>query len=452
MSVVDLIRKKRDGGELSREEIERLIRGCTSGDIPDYQLSAWLMAVFFRGMTPRETADLTMAMVDSGRRVDLSGIPGRKADKHSTGGVGDKTTLVLAPLAAAAGLPVAKLSGRGLGHTGGTLDKLESIPGFNVNLDLAAFAGQVARIGLAIAGQTSDLVPADGKLYALRDVTATVESVPLIAASVMSKKIAGGAEVIVLDVKAGRGAFMNSLEEARALAGAMIAIGEALGRRVGAVVSAMDQPLGRAVGNALEVREALETLEGRGPADLRELALELGAWMLRLAGLAAGLAEARRRLASLLEGGAARRKLAEMVAAQGGDTAALEDPSRLPQAPVVRTLAAPAAGFVQAVDALAVAETVVSLGGGRRVKGQAVDHAVGVVLGKKAGEAVDRGEPLAFVHARDEAAADAALHRLAAAFALGEERPSSAPLIRGVLMPADLQKSHTSPQEKGFLQ
>ncbi len=434
-SILELIRRKRDGGELSRQEIETLVRGAATGEVPDYQLSAWLMAVFFRGMTPRETADLTMAMVDSGRRVDLSAIPGPKADKHSTGGVGDKTTLVLAPLVAAAGLPVAKLSGRGLGHTGGTLDKLEAIPGFRTALDLDAFAAQVARVGLAVAGQTPELVPADGRLYALRDVTATVESVPLIAASVMSKKIAGGADVIILDVKAGRGAFMKSTEDARNLALAMMAIGKALGRRVGAVVSGMDQPLGRAVGNALEVHEAIETLEGRGPADLRELCLELGAWLLRLAGLAVDAAEARQRLARLLDGGAAREKLAGMVAAQGGDTAALDDPRRLPRAPVVRPLPAPFAGYVRAVDALAVGEAAVLLGAGRRVKGQAVDPAVGLVLAKKIGDPVATGEPLATIHARDEASAAEAARHLLAAYALGAAPVAPPPLIGEVLMP-----------------
>lgn len=435
LPVPELIRKKREGGELAAAEIEALVAGFTQGAIPDYQMSALLMAVCFRGMTSRETASLTTALVASGRRVDLSGLGRLAADKHSTGGVGDKTTLVLAPLVAAAGLPVAKLSGRGLGHTGGTLDKLESIPGFRTDLTLEAFAHQVEAIGIAVAGQTPDLVPADGKLYALRDVTATVESLPLIAASVMSKKIAGGAGAVVLDVKAGRGAFMQSPEAARDLAGAMLEIGRAAGLHVAAVVSSMEQPLGRAVGNALEVREAVDVLEGRGSADVAELCLTLGTELLLLAGLAADPAVARQTLQQALSGGAARRKLDEWVAAQGGDPAALTSPGGLPTAPLIEPWAAPRSGYVTSIDALVVGQAAVSLGAGRRVKGQAIDPSTGFVLAGKVGDRVSAGEPLAWVHARDPLDLAGARARLAEAYQLGPEPPGPSPLLYGVLRP-----------------
>lgn len=428
-TVPELIRKKRDGGELSRREIAGLVAAFTAAEVPDYQMSALLMAVFFRGMTPDETAALTEAMVGSGRRLDLSSLPGPKADKHSTGGVGDKTTLVVAPLVAAAGLPVAKLSGRGLGHTGGTLDKLESIPGLTVHLEMDDFIRQVGRVGLAVAGQTADLVPADARLYALRDVTATVDSIPLIASSVMSKKIAGGADAVILDVKVGRGAFMREAAAARELAGVMIGLGRAFGRRVGAVLSAMDQPLGRAVGNALEVAEAVEVLSGGGPEDVWDLSLELGARLLVLAGVERGAAPARARLEAARRDGRARAKLAEMVAAQGGDPAVLDDPGRLPRAPLRRDLPAPASGVVTGVDALAVGGAAVLLGAGRRRKGDAVDPAVGVVLHRKVGDPVRAGEALATVHARDEATAAAALERLRLSYRIGDIPPDRPQLI-----------------------
>lgn len=433
-SIPEIIRKKRDGVPLTRTDIYRVVHGHMAGKVPDYQAGALLMAIFFRGMTESETHQLTSALVDSGQRVDLSAIPGPVADKHSTGGVGDKTTLVVAPLVAAAGVPVAKLSGRGLGHTGGTLDKLESVPGLNVNLALPEFAGQVERIGLAIAGQTADLVPADGKLYALRDVTATVDSIPLIAASVMSKKIAGGARVVVLDVKCGRGAFMPDVASAGGLAAVMARIGEAAGLRVAAVISGMDQPLGRAVGNALEVLEALDALEGGGPPDLREICLELGAQILVLAGKEGNLAAAKARLSALLAAGAAREKLLEMVRAQGGDAAALDE-RRLPGAPVVEVFRAEAAGYVSRVDALTIGQAAAVLGAGRVARGEPVDHAVGMVLNTKVGDPVSGGDPLAFIHARSRAAAAEAAQRLCDAFHVSSEPPEAQPLIREIIAP-----------------
>src|SRR5574341_227893 len=337
----DLIQKKRDCGTLTADELSYLLVGFVQGRIPDYQMSAFLMAVFFRGMDPHETAELTRAMVRSGETLDLSRIRGTKVDKHSTGGVGDKTSLILIPLVAACGAPVAKLSGRGLGHTGGTIDKLESIPGFHTALGAEQFIEQVNRIGCAIAGQTANLVPADKKLYALRDVTATVDSVPLIASSVMSKKIAGGSDAIVLDVKSGSGAFMKTLDAARSLARTMVAIGTEVGRHTTAVISDMTQPLGLAIGNALEVREAIATLAGGGPEDLRELCLALGSHMLVLAGVTPTLEAARARLAAALAGGTARRKFAEMVRAQGGDASIVEEPDRLPAASIREVVTAP---------------------------------------------------------------------------------------------------------------
>ncbi|MDR7611015.1 MAG: pyrimidine-nucleoside phosphorylase [Armatimonadota bacterium] len=425
----ELIQKKRDGGELTPQEIADLLSGYLSGQIPDYQMSAFLMAVYFRGMTARETAEFTLAMVRSGRTVDLSAIPVVKVDKHSTGGVGDKTSLVLIPLVAAAGAPVAKLSGRGLGHTGGTIDKLESIPGFRTEMDLREFVAQVIRIGCAIVATTADLVPADKKLYALRDVTATVDSIPLIASSIMSKKIAGGADAIVLDVKTGSGAFMKTLDGARQLARVMVDIGAQVGRRTVAVISDMDQPLGRAVGNALEVEEALQTLRGDGPSDLRDLCLTLGAHMVVLAGRASAPPQAREMLQRALDSGQALERFARMVSAQGGDPRVADDPSLLPRAPVVVPVPAPAGGVVEAVDAQAIGLAAMALGAGRATTTDVIDPAVGIVLERKVGQTVGRGDPLARVHARDRARAEEAVARVQRAYRIGPAAPPARPLI-----------------------
>ena len=429
----DLIVKKRDGGELASAEIEALIAGFARGDIPDYQMAAFLMAVYFRGMTPGETAALTTAMAHSGEMLDLGSLAARAVDKHSSGGVGDKISLVLVPLVASAGVPVPKLSGRGLGHTGGTLDKLESIPGFRTDLSQAEFLAQVERIGCAIAGQSAALVPADAKLYALRDATATVDSLPLIASSIMSKKLAAGAGAILLDVKCGRGAFMRTGADARALAEAMVAIGRAAGRRTAAVISGMDAPLGRAVGNALEVREAIAALRGEGPPDLEALCLTLGGWMLVLGERARtpedGAVEVKRRLVS----GDGLAKLAEMIRAQGGDGRVTEEPNRLPEAPVRLPVPAAASGFVAAIDAAAIGLAAMRLGAGRAKKGDPIDPGVGVVLERPVGSPVRGGESMATVHARDASAGEAAAAEIAAAFAISETAPSLPPLIRGVV-------------------
>ena len=433
MRAYDFIQKKRDGGALDAGELAFLLDGYVQGRIPDYQMSAFLMAVFFRGMTPRETAEFTLAMVHSGEVLDLTRIHGRKVDKHSTGGVGDKTSLVLIPLVAACGAPVAKLSGRGLGHTGGTIDKLESIPGFRTELGAEEFIEQVNRIGCAIAGQTATLVPADKKLYALRDVTATVDSVPLIAASVMSKKIAGGCDAIVLDVKTGSGAFMKTPEAARQLARTMVAIGAEVGRRAVAVISDMAQPLGLSVGNALEVREAIETLRGGGPQDLRDLCLTLGSHMLLLAGTAPSLESARARLTQAIEGGEALAKFAEMIQAQGGEASVVAEPDRLPRAPVVEAVAAPASGFVGAIDAEALGVAAMTLGAGRATKDDTIDPAVGIALRKKVGDAVQQGEPLADLHLRDRGQAGPGASRVAGAYTIASRAPSGRALIHEVI-------------------
>jgi len=422
MTALELIRDKRDGRALSDEAIRFLVRGATDGSIPDYQLAAWLMAVRLRGMTESETTTLTLAMAASGRQLDLSSIPGRKVDKHSTGGVGDKATLVVAPLVAAAGVPVAKLSGRALGHSGGTLDKLEAITGFRVDLGIDEFIAQVRTIGIAIAGQTADMVPADKVFYALRDATATVDSVPLIASSVMSKKLAAGADAILLDVKAGGGAFVATVPEAETLARALVTLGTDAGRETVAYVTDMEQPLGRAVGNALEVREAIDTLAGRGPGDLEGLSLRLAAEMLRLAG--ARPAD----LYGLLVGGAALRKFAELVAAQGGDPRVIEDPDLLPRAPVQRPVPATAGGYVGGADALEIALAGKALGAGRDRRDAPIDLAVGIVLQKKIGDPVVKGEPLAVIHARTPADAEKVANRVAASFAIAE-RASPRPLL-----------------------
>jgi pyrimidine-nucleoside phosphorylase len=433
MRTVDLVRKKRDGRELSADELSFLIRGYTAGDIPDYQVAAWLMAVCWHGMTLRETTDLTLALARSGEMVDLGEFGPTSVDKHSTGGVGDKTTLVVGPLVAAAGVPVPKLSGRALGFTGGTLDKLESIPGFRANLTPGEFRANLARVGLVIASQSADLAPADGKLYALRDVTATVASVPLIASSVMSKKLAAGAGAIVLDVKVGRGAFMKTTAEAWLLAETMVEIGRGADRRVAAIVSDMSQPLGQAVGNALEVREAVETLQGDGPADLVELCRTIAGRMLLATRAAADEVEAYRRVEEVWRSGQALAKLAEFVAAQGGDPRLAEQPGLLPTAPVVGDLLAARSGYVQLVDAEEVGLIVSTLGAGRQRKGDQVDPTVGVVLRAKVGERVATGQPLLTVHARTPEALALASERLGRAVVVGDERPAPPTLIHGVL-------------------
>jgi pyrimidine-nucleoside phosphorylase len=422
----ELIRRKRDGEELSSEELAELVLGYARDEVPDYQLAAFLMAVYFRGLSLRETFALTDAMVRSGETIELGRELGRKVvDKHSTGGVGDKATLAVGPVVAACGVPFGKMSGRGLEHTGGTLDKLESIPGYRVELGHEEFVSQVREHGLAVIGQTADIVPADKKLYALRDVTATVDNVSLIAASIMSKKIAGGADAIVLDVKVGDGAFMKSLDAARELAEVMIELGRRADRETVCELTDMDQPLGRAVGNALEVREALETLRGGGPPDLEELVVVSAAHLLALSDLGIGLEEGRARAAQALRDGSAAAAYERWIRAQGGDP----DPAALPQAAVVRPVPAPHDGVVRRVGAVAVGMAALHLGAGRTRKDDRIDHAVGVVCLAKRGDAVGAGEPLAEVHARDDASAGEAAAAVAAAYELGEEPPPFVPIV-----------------------
>ncbi len=402
MRMVDLIQKKRDGKELTTEEIQFIVKGFTDESIPDYQMSAFSMAIFFQGMSDQERADLTMAMVHSGDTIDLSAIEGIKVDKHSTGGVGDTTTLVLAPLVAAVGVPVAKMSGRGLGHTGGTIDKLESVPGFHVEIDNQEFIDYVNKNKVAVIGQSGNLTPADKKLYALRDVTATVNSIPLIASSIMSKKIAAGADAIVLDVKTGAGAFMKDLDEAKKLAKAMVDIGNNVGRRTMAVISDMSQPLGFAIGNALEIKEAIDTLRGEGPKDLEELCLELGSYMVLLAEKASTLEEARGMLEEVIRSGAAIETLKTFLEAQGGDASVVDNPEKLPQAKHVVELEAKEAGVVSEIVADSVGTAAMLLGAGRATKDSEIDLAVGIVLRKKIGDKVEAGESLATIHSNQE--------------------------------------------------
>ena len=415
MRAVDIIGRKRDGHELSTEEINWFIDAYTRGDVADYQAAAWLMAVVWRGMTKRETVDLTLAMAHSGDMLDLSDVLPVSVDKHSSGGVGDKASLVVLPLVAACGVPVAKMSGRGLGFSGGTLDKLESIPGYRVTLTPEEFREQARVHGIVLAGQSLNLTPADSKLYALRDVTGTVQSLPLIASSIMSKKIAAGAQAIVLDVKVGLGAFMTQVAEAEALAQIMVEIGHDAGREVVAVISDMNQPLGSAVGNALEVREAIDALHGGGPTDLREHCLILAAHMIRLArhdqtdyALAVGMSEAAERL----EDGSAFAKFRELVEAQGGDVRVIDDPDLLPKAPVVETIYARKSGFVEQISAIEVGQTGLDLGAGRARKEDQIDHAVGISVLKKVGDAVSAGEPIFTIHAKNADQLNAAAERL----------------------------------------
>jgi pyrimidine-nucleoside phosphorylase len=426
----DLIERKRNGEELRAEEITELVLGYGRGEIPDYQLAAFCMAVWFRGLSAGETLAMTEAIIRSGETIDLAGLLGRKVvDKHSTGGVGDKTSIAVAPIVAACGVPFGKMSGRGLGHTGGTLDKLESIPGFRVELTLDEFVEQVRGAGVAIIGQTADLVPADKQLYALRDVTATVDSIPLIAASIMSKKIAAGAQAIVLDVKVGDGAFMRTLPEARELAEAMRELGTGAGREVVCLLTDMDQPLGRAVGNALEIREAIATIRGDGPPDFTELVLAAASKLVALSDLGLDESAARERVESAITDGSAEAAYRRWIGAQGGDP----DEARLPTAPVVRSVESDAGGWVTRVRALPVGIAALELGAGRRTKADEIDHSVGIVLLKKRGERTSKGEPIAEVHARDEASAQEAGERLRAAFELGEEPPEPASVVLDVI-------------------
>ena len=429
MNAVELIERKRNGEELPAAELREFVSAYVRDEVPDYQAAALMMAIWFRGLSPAETYALTEAMVASGETLDLAARLGRRVvDKHSTGGVGDKTTIALGPVVAACGVPFGKMSGRGLGHTGGTLDKLESIPGFRVELSNEELIEQVQEIGLAVAGQSAQLVPADRKLYALRDVTATIDEVSLIAASIMSKKIAGGASALVLDVKVGEGAFMRTLADARRLAQEMLALGKRAGMDVVCELTDMGQPLGRAVGNALEVREAYGTLSGGGPADFRELVVDSAGQLLALSDLGVDEAEGRRRAEAALDDGSALALYDRWIRAQGGDP----DPAAMQHAAVVRPVPAPRAGFVREVRAREVAAVAMELGAGRERKEDPVDHAVGVVCCAKRGERVEQGEPFVEIHARDESAADTAEAALTAAFEIGDQ-PEPRPLILDVI-------------------
>ena len=433
MRMYDLIMKKRNGGVLSKEEIDFMIKGYTCGEIPDYQMSAMMMAIYFVGMNEEETLFLTMAMAKSGEMLDLSGISGVKVDKHSTGGVGDKTSLALTPMVSACGVKIAKMSGRGLGHTGGTIDKLESFPGFSTDITVQEFEKNVNEIGIAIMGQTKELAPADKKLYALRDVTATVDNMSLIASSIMSKKLAAGADAIVLDVKTGSGAFMKREEDAFALAKEMVSLGKNAGRNTIAVISDMDQPLGRAIGNAMEVREAIETLNGKGPEDFTKLCMTLGTMMLLAGGVCQTQEEAEQRLQEVIQNGSALQKLAQLVKAQGGDESAVFHPEKLPKASIVETICADKDGYVQKIvcDEAGVASLL--LGGGRETKESQIDLAVGILLHKKVGDAVKQGEGLAELHANDATKLALAKERLLAAYHIGTEKREEGPVIIGIL-------------------
>ena len=428
-----VIARKRDGGTLTRDEIASFVTGATDGSWADYQLSAMLMAIFFRGMTPQETAQFTEAMMRSGFVADLSNVKMPKADKHSTGGVGDKVSLHLAPMVAACGVAVPMISGRGLGHTGGTLDKLESIPGFRVNLSFAEYRAQVEKIGVALIGQTAELAPADKKLYALRDVTGTVECVPLICASILSKKLAEGTQVLVGDVKFGRGAFMKDKAKARVLAQTLVSVANAMGTPMRAVLTAMDEPLGRAVGNALEVAESIDCLKGRGPADTMEVTFALGEQMLLLAKVAATKEVARQKLEASIASGAALQKFRDLVAVQGGDARIVDEPSRLPQAKFKVPLAAARAGFVSEVDALGVALAALRLGAGRAKAEDKIDHAVGVSGLVKIGERVESGAPLCVIHANDEKALAEVKTMLMKAIVVHDAQVAAAKLIDEVI-------------------
>jgi len=428
MRMVDIIAKKRDGKHLSKEEIHFVIDGYTNGQIPDYQMSAFLMAVFFQGMSSNETAKMTMAMVKSGDQIDLSGIDGVKVDKHSTGGVGDTTTLILAPLVAALGIPVAKMSGRGLGHTGGTIDKLEAVQGFHVEISEQQFIELVNQNKIAVVGQSGNLTPADKKIYSLRDVTATVNSIPLIASSIMSKKIAAGADAIVLDVKVGAGAFMKKLDDARELANAMVEIGNQVGRKTLAVISNMEQPLGYAVGNALEVKEAIETLQGKGPTDLYELCLVLGSKMVVLSGKANSEEEARTMLEEVIANGKALQVFKQFLSAQGGDPSVVDDVTKLPQATYQIPVNSTESGYISGIVADEIGVAAMLLGAGRATKESEIDLSVGIVLHKKIGDAVEAGESIATIYSNTEEVDDV-INRIMKAYDYSKDKPSPMPLI-----------------------
>jgi pyrimidine-nucleoside phosphorylase len=433
MRAVDVIRKKRDGLALEQAEIEAFVAGATSGAWPDYQTSALLMAIVLRGMSTEETAQLTAAMVRSGEKLDLSDIPGPKVDKHSTGGVGDKTSLVLAPLAAACGVVVPMMSGRGLGHTGGTLDKLESIPGFRVGLSLHEFRAALRKVGCALIGQTAEIAPADKKLYALRDVTGTVESIPLITASILSKKVAEGIDALVMDVKCGRGAFMKERADARRLADSLVAIGRANGVRTEAMLTGMDAPLGRAAGNALEVMESIDTLKGRGPRDLEHLSVALAAKMLRLGGVAATEAEAEEKVRAALTSGRGLEKLRQIIEQHGGDPHVIDHHSRLPAAPRRHVHAADRTGFVAALDAELIGRATMVLGAGRNRVEESVDPAVGAVVHARPGDPVRPGQPIVELHHRDHEKLGAALALVHRACVIADEPPPERPLVMEVI-------------------
>jgi pyrimidine-nucleoside phosphorylase len=430
---IDVIRKKRDGVELSSAEIEGLVSAYTKGEIPDYQVSAWLMAVVLKGMTRPETAALTDAMLHSGEVLDLSSLPARKVDKHSTGGVGDKTSLVLAPLAAAAGIVVPMISGRGLGHTGGTLDKLEAIPGFNVNLSVAEFRRVLEICGCAMIGQTAEIAPADRKLYALRDVTGTVESPYLICASIMSKKLAEGIDALVLDVKTGSGAFMKSEKDAAFLAELMVETGERMGKQVVALITDMDQPLGNMIGNALEVVEVVEILRGAGPDDLRELCLETAGWMLHLGGSANSVAEGKQQSAELIDSGKALDKFRQMVELQGGDARVIDDAKRMPQVQHTMQITSAKTGFISSMQCEHIGTACVILGGGRERKEDSVDPSVGIVLHKKVGDRVAAGELLATIYYNAESKAVRARQLIEASCEIADAAPAKRPLVHRII-------------------
>jgi len=425
----DLIIKKRDGQELNQEEINFMIKEYCEERVPDYQMSAMLMAIYFKGMSNSEIKHLTIAMVNSGKIIDLSSIPGIKVDKHSTGGVGDTTTLALAPMVAAAGVPVAKMSGRGLGHTGGTIDKLESIEGFKTELSLNKFIEIVKKVGVSIISPTADLAPADKKLYALRDVTATVDSIPLIVSSIMSKKIAAGADAIVLDVTTGSGAFMSRYEDTLKLGKIMVDIGLEIGKETVAIVTNMDEPLGFAIGNSLEVREAIEVLKNKGPEDLRQLCIVLGSYMLKLGGVVNSLEEGKNKLIKVLEEGRAFNKFKEMVQAQGGNLQVIENPELLPLAKFCFKIKADKSGYVQRADSRLIGESAMLLGAGRENKESKIDFSVGIVLKKKIGDKVNINEDLAEVYYNDKEKLEDARKKLMSSFTIGDKKPQKLPLI-----------------------